>query len=706
MSAASRLPELIRQYFEQFTNGCGRIHCLNAHCASNPAFPRDLTSNAKAVKAVGLARSGTDALCVQIPKALTIDDITKGITGPNQVSIDLQQRLSDVFSHPESLSSSFSSPGRSASGCRVDLTSLRQAYAHICDRQASLPILVLEAFSRLVRTFDPSRIRVVEDLHIFVIAFECPLFMDENAFDSVVEPLCRLVSTLSDTHKEVLSAWWSEFDEQHFRALVARLQQFITLRILISRAQDQNYSPNLDMGIRNALGCLQVLHAASRRQFPPLVPASDFYNDAINQGVNPRAEFLHWKGLRAMRGNAFSFCTFPFALQPSVKVALLGDENHITQQEHVMPGGMLAALLMNQGQINPYLVLTIRRPFILRDTLTHIARILFEDANQLKKPLRIEFEGEDGIDVGGVSKEFFQLVIRELFDAKYGMFLVHESTHTYSFNAHSMESPEEYKLLGIVLGLAIYNGVILDLHFPSFVYRKLLGEVVGLEDLALVDHELCQGLRLLLEYPGDDLEQVFERTFVIEQEVFGERVALPLCENGESIRLTRENREEYVRLYVDHVLNASITRQFAAFKEGFDTVCAGSDALKLFSPTELELAICGTSSFDFDALRRVAKYDGFASTDAVIVWFWEVAIAFTDEEKKKLLFFTTGTDRVPVGGIDQMKFIIVKQGADSDRLPTAHTCFNVLLLPHYSSKAKLESLLRKAILHAEGFGMR
>lgn len=91
---------------------------------------------------------------------------------------------------------------------------------------------------------------------------------------------------------------------------------------------------------------------------------------------------------------------------------------------------------------------------------------------------------------------------------------------------------------------------------------------------------------------------------------------------------------------------------------------------------------------------------------------------FSDDDKKQLLRFSTGTDRVPVGGLESLGFVIAKQvriykitlltvleGADSDRLPTSHTCFNVLLLPQYSNKEKLDELLRKAIVHAEGFGM-
>lgn len=47
--------------------------------------------------------------------------------------------------------------------------------------------------------------------------------------------------------------------------------------------------------------------------------------------------------------------------------------------------------------------------------------------------------------------------------------------------------------------------------------------------------------------------------------------------------------------------------------------------------------------------------------------FWEIVHEFSDEEKKKLLFFATGSDRVPIGGLSKLQFVIAKNGGDSDR---------------------------------------
>jgi ubiquitin-protein ligase E3 A len=108
----------------------------------------------------------------------------------------------------------------------------------------------------------------------------------------------------------------------------------------------------------------------------------------------------------------------------------------------------------------------------------------------LKKQLKVQFVGEEAVDEGGVQKEFFQLVVREIFDTKYGIFSRNESSGLYWFVPQPSDDEvgfEELKLVGRLIGLAIYNGVILDIHFPVAVYKKLMDVPVTLGDLAQLD---------------------------------------------------------------------------------------------------------------------------------------------------------------------------------------------------------------------------
>jgi len=134
-------------------------------------------------------------------------------------------------------------------------------------------------------------------------------------------------------------------------------------------------------------------------------------------------------------------------------------------------------------------------------------------------------------------------------------------------------------------------------------------------------------------------------------------------------------------------------------------VCDG-EPLKMFRWEELELLICGSPELDFEAFEASARYeDGFTEDSPTIRQFWSVVHEMKLEDKKKLLCFCTGSDRVPIKGLGKIKFTISKNGPDSDRLPTSHTCFNHLLLPEYGTRDKLKKYLLLAIENSKGFGL-
>lgn len=115
--------------------------------------------------------------------------------------------------------------------------------------------------------------------------------------------------------------------------------------------------------------------------------------------------------------------------------------------------------------------------------------------------------------------------------------------------------------------------------------------------------------------------------------------------------------------------------------------------------------ICGVDNLDFQELEKTTQYEGCYATDQTIKWFWEVVHGMDENEKRKFLKFTTGSDRSPLRGLGELNLIIMVQALDNERLPSAHTCFNHLILPQYSSKDQLKFKLLKAIEHNEGFGL-
>ena len=176
---------------------------------------------------------------------------------------------------------------------------------------------------------------------------------------------------------------------------------------------------------------------------------------------------------------------------------------------------------------------------------------------------------------------------------------------------------------------------------------------------------------------------------------------------GADIEVTRDNKEEYVLLYVKWILVDSISLQWEAFKKGVNIIMGGSSLGDLFTPEELELLVVGTPELDFCALESNTKYEGGYDQDSTVVGnLWKFVKNADQETQMHFLKFTTGACKAPIGGLGAMDFKVQRAGPDSRQLPTSHTCFNTLLLPDYGDNYdKLEERLGRAILECEGFGL-
>lgn len=129
---------------------------------------------------------------------------------------------------------------------------------------------------------------------------------------------------------------------------------------------------------------------------------------------------------------------------------------------------------------------------------------------------------------------------------------------------------------------------------------------------------------------------------------------------------------------------------------------------QLFAAEELQLLVCGEPHMSFAALQASARYEGgFHAEHPLIVELWRIVREELDpKQKRQFLVFCTGSARPPLGGLGRLRLIIQRAEGDTDKVPTAHTCFNVLLLPEYSSAAKLRQKLLVAVANAQGFGLQ
>ncbi|KNC49620.1 E3 ubiquitin-protein ligase [Thecamonas trahens ATCC 50062] len=615
----------------------------------------------------------------------------------------LIRRLRQVFGSTSLLGAAFLAPGTDNAnadewGTVLDeVTAAYEALYAVDEPMVATAVRQAAEYLMIDQAVAAPMLRSHIELRQFVIVLLNPYLLDEDAAN-LLRKTALAVASLSDALKQVLVRWFAAWPRRHLSNLVATLQSFVLLRSV----SVPSLNPHTDVPIISVVKILALTHAGNERRAnawrearlgelsddaAPL-PLTDFYNDTVNghDFLDLVQDYETWIN---SSGGEFSFCAYPFLLDAATKADIVFLESELQMRQEGRRA-MIQSIL--SGPVSPYL-----------DTLNQLARY----PNDMKKEMKVKFVGEEGVDEGGVRKEFFQVIVRELFDARFGMFAFDEETGSYYFNPASLEGEREFKLCGIVLGLAIYNKVIIDMHFPRVVYNRLCGLTPNLADLIDAMPAVGRNLKYIRdEFDGDyaDLALFFE----YEYDNFGQVVTVELCDGGSERAVTADNVAEYVDRYVRYVLVDAVEAQFGAFAEGFRSV-VGSDAphaaVSLFAPSELELLICGSEELDFTALEEVTRYEGFDDNDPTVRAFWEVVHEFDVEMKKKLLFFTTGSDRVPIKGLKALNFVVMRAGGDSDRLPTSHTCYNTILLPPYESKDKLRTLLIKALSNAEGFGM-
>lgn len=155
-----------------------------------------------------------------------------------------------------------------------------------------------------------------------------------------------------------------------------------------------------------------------------------------------------------------------------------------------------------------------------------------------------------------------------------------------------------------------------------------------------------------------------------------------LIPNGADIPVTDENKAQYIDLRFKWIVATSISPQLASLVQGLFAIVP-RELLTVFDHQELELLICGIPEIDLQDWKSNTIYVG-EREDRVTTWFWNTVEDFTNEQKARLLQFTTGSARVPVQGFKALTmndgricpFAIQCVNKEECLYPRAHTCFN------------------------------
>ncbi|KAH0785668.1 ubiquitin ligase [Histomonas meleagridis] len=535
---------------------------------------------------------------------------------------------------------------------------------------------------------DLSKIRAL------LLLFYFPAILTPQCHSKILNPILKTISEFPSHTIKYITNWLSK--------LPFLLRQVIgSVHFSISMYFALNAKPSIHSSfIFQNLKVLSTLHTANELQYDPF-PPSLLYNHHIDEQIDIEDELEIFNTNKPQ-----SILTYPFALSIQTKSDVCKTESHRLMGVVAFHSLLLNVLTSNGQRINDssmFLTLHVRRNHLLEDSINQFMR---KDAFSFLKKLKVEFDGETAVDVGGPSREYMYLMAEQLFSPDMGMFVIKNEKYCW-FSQCTFETQQSFFISGIIVGLAVHNSIVLPIRFPLVLYKKLMTpkKPLNLSDLASLDPDIYKSLRSILDMRanGQDISDL-ELTFDTTIDRFGVMETVPIAEGMGGVLVTNDNAKLYVKSYVKYLLKTSIGKQFRWFKKGFEFACQ-EPSYKLLEPKELDIIVSGEEVLDWDALQRCVTYsDGYTSESKEVKWFWSIFKNFSQEEKLMFLKFTTGTDRAPLGGLGNMN-IVIQRGADPNRLPVSHTCFNTFILPEYKSKNVMKEKIMDAITQTEGFGI-
>jgi len=364
--------------------------------------------------------------------------------------------------------------------------------------------------------------------------------------------------------------------------------------------------------------------------------------------------------------------------------------------------------LCQSNALQSVMKISVCRTTLFEDSFHQLMRV---KAFELRGRLYIIFRGEEGLDYGGLSREWFFTLSHEVLNPMYCLFeYANKNNYSLQINPASYVNPDHlhyFKFVGRFIAMALYHGKFIYSGFTMPFYKRMLNKRLTMKDIESIDPEYYNSLIWIRD---NDIEECgMELYFSVDFELLGEIKPHALKPGGADILVTEENKAEYLRLVCDWRMSRGIEEQTKAFLEGFNEMVP-LEWLQYFDERELELMLCGMQEIDVEDWQRNTVYRHYTKTSKQIQWFWQFVRSMDHEKRSRLLQFVCGTCRVPVGGFAELmgsngaqRFCVERVGKET-WLPRSHTCFNRLDLPPYKSYDQLAEKLTFAIEETEGFG--
>jgi len=364
--------------------------------------------------------------------------------------------------------------------------------------------------------------------------------------------------------------------------------------------------------------------------------------------------------------------------------------------------------LCTSNALPSHIKLSVTRQTLFEDSFHQVMRL---PAYELRRRLYISYKGEEGLDYGGVAREWFFSLSHEVLNPMYCLFeYANKNNYSLQINPASYVNPDHlnyFNFVGRFIAMSLYHGKFIYSGFTMPFYKRMLNKKLTMKDLESVDSEYCNSLLWIRD---NNIEECgVEMYFSVDFEILGEIKPHALKPNGADIQVTEDNKEEYLNLVTEWRMTRGIEAQTKAFLEGFNEVVP-LEWLQYFDERELELMLCGMQEIDVNDWQKNTIYRHYTKSSKQVAWFWQFVKEMDSERRSRLLQFVCGTCRVPVGGFGELmgsngpqKFCVERVGKET-WLPRSHTCFNRLDLPPYRTYEQLVEKLTLAIEETEGFG--
>jgi len=365
--------------------------------------------------------------------------------------------------------------------------------------------------------------------------------------------------------------------------------------------------------------------------------------------------------------------------------------------------------------------LIISRKNILKETFNQF--MSNQDLNFYRR-IQINFVGEMAYDDGGVEREWYSELFKEIFSEKNNFFREikekSEAKGTY-FIANQIEDSDDknrdlyFSFIGRLFSKAILDKILIPYELNPIMLKYLLfsnynddndeqeeiQNIYDINDIKYYDYEIYNSLQNILNtnFEENNNNEIYFIWNVNKKEI-------ELIENGKNILLNNDNKNIFVNKVVELICFKSIKTELKSLKNGLIGVIP-LNFIKIFSIEEFNFILSGQQEINLNDWKANTIYKGnINEKNEVIKFFWEVLSELTNEQLLLFYRFCTGSTRVPIDGFSSLpgpknkiiKFSIeLRKNEDENKKPQkliiAQTCFNSIIIPEYKTKEEMEKAI-------------